>query len=66
MSTKSTFGDKTRRFRPSDPNNQSKDMNGNNIEHVRAHQDRILPWDRLSLEQQLNVICDELANGAVE
>ena len=35
-------------------------------EHVRAHQDRILPWDRLSLEQQLNVICDELANGAVE
>ena len=35
-------------------------------EHVRAHQDRILPWDRLTLEQQLNVICDELANGAVE
>ncbi len=33
--------------------------------HVRAHQDRILPWSRLSLVQQLNVICDELANGAV-
>ncbi len=35
-------------------------------EYVRAHQDRILPWKRLFLEQQLNVICDELANGAVE
>jgi hypothetical protein len=35
-------------------------------EHVQAHQDRILPWSRLSLEQQLNVICDKLANGAVE
>ncbi len=35
-------------------------------EHVQAHQDRILPWDLLLLEQQLNVICDKLANGAVE
>jgi hypothetical protein len=35
-------------------------------EHVRAHQDRILPWRMLSLEQQLNVICDELANEAVK
>jgi hypothetical protein len=35
-------------------------------EHVRAHQDRILPWSVLSLEQQLNVICDELANDAVK
>ncbi len=33
--------------------------------HVRAHQDRILPWLMLTLEQQLNVICDELANGVV-
>ncbi len=33
--------------------------------HVRAHQDRILPWSMLTLEQQLNVLCDELANGAV-
>jgi hypothetical protein len=33
--------------------------------HVRAHQDRILPWSMLTLEQQLNVICNELANGAV-
>ena len=35
-------------------------------EHVQAHPNRILPWSRLSLEQQLNVICNELANGAVE
>jgi hypothetical protein len=34
-------------------------------EHVRAHQDRILPWSSLSLVQQLNVICDELVNEAV-
>jgi hypothetical protein len=33
--------------------------------HVRAHQNRILPWSMMTLEQQLNVICDELANGAV-
>ncbi len=33
--------------------------------HMRAHQDRILPWSMLTLEQQLNVICDELAKGAV-
>jgi hypothetical protein len=33
--------------------------------HVRAHQDRILPWSMLTLEQQLNVICNELANGEV-
>jgi hypothetical protein len=33
--------------------------------HVRTHQGRILPWSMLTLEQQLNVSCDELANGAV-
>jgi hypothetical protein len=33
--------------------------------HVRAHQDRIKPWSQLTLEEQLNVICDELANSAV-
>ncbi len=33
--------------------------------HVQAHQDRLKPWSRLSLEEQINVICDELANGAV-
>jgi hypothetical protein len=33
--------------------------------HVQAHQDRILPWSMLTLEQQLNVICNKLANGAV-
>ncbi len=33
--------------------------------HVQAHQDRVKPWSQQSLEEQLNVICDELANGAV-
>jgi hypothetical protein len=33
--------------------------------HVKAHQDRVLPWSMLTIEQQLNVICDSLANGAV-
>ena len=33
--------------------------------HMRAHQARILPWSMLTLEEQLNVICDELANRAV-
>jgi hypothetical protein len=33
--------------------------------HVRAHQDKLKPWPRLSLEEQLNVICDKLVNGAV-
>ncbi len=32
---------------------------------MRAHQDRILPRLMRTLEQQLNVICDELANGVV-
>jgi hypothetical protein len=33
--------------------------------HVRAHQDRIKSWSQLSLEEQLNVICNKLANSAV-
>jgi hypothetical protein len=33
--------------------------------HVRAHQDKIKSWSQLSLEEQLNVICNELANSAV-
>jgi hypothetical protein len=33
--------------------------------HVRAHQDRIKSWLQLSLEEQLNMICDKLANSAV-
>jgi hypothetical protein len=33
--------------------------------HVRAHQDQILPWSMLTLEQQLNIICDGLANNAI-
>jgi hypothetical protein len=34
--------------------------------HVRAHQDVLKPWSMLTLEEQLNVICDELANAAVQ
>jgi hypothetical protein len=33
--------------------------------HVRAHQYRIKSWSQLSLKEQLNVICDKLANSAV-
>jgi hypothetical protein len=33
--------------------------------HVRAHQNRILPWSMLTLEQHLNVIRNNLANEAV-
>jgi hypothetical protein len=33
--------------------------------HVKAYQDRIKAWTQLSLKEQLNVICDELANSAV-
>jgi hypothetical protein len=34
-------------------------------EHVRSHQDRYRPWSLLTLEEQLNVICDKLAHGLV-
>jgi hypothetical protein len=34
-------------------------------EHVQSHQDRYRPWSLLTLEEQLKVICDKLANGAV-
>jgi hypothetical protein len=34
--------------------------------HIRAHQDALKPWSMLTLEEQLNVICDELANAAVQ
>jgi hypothetical protein len=34
-------------------------------DHVQSLQDRHKPWLRLTLEGQLNVICDELTNGAV-
>jgi hypothetical protein len=33
--------------------------------HVRAHQDDLKPWSMLTLEEQLNVICNKLAKGAV-
>ncbi len=34
-------------------------------QHVKAHQDAIKPWWMLTLEEQLNVICDKLAKEAV-
>ncbi len=33
--------------------------------HVRAHQDQILSWSMLTLEQQLNVIYDGLVNNTI-
>jgi hypothetical protein len=33
---------------------------------VRAHQNALKPWSMLTLEVQLNVICDELANAAAQ
>jgi len=35
-------------------------------EHVKAHQDKIRPWRELTLSEQLNVLCDGLANRAVK
>ena len=34
-------------------------------EWVAAHQDDVKKWDQLTLEQQLNCMCDALAKGAV-
>lgn len=34
-------------------------------EHVDAHKDRIKLWHQLTLEEQINVKCDELAKSAV-
>jgi hypothetical protein len=34
-------------------------------EHVRAHQDNLKPWSMLALVEQLNIICNKLAKGAV-
>jgi hypothetical protein len=34
-------------------------------EWVKSHMDRTVPWDCLTLEQQLNKTCDKLANCAV-
>jgi hypothetical protein len=33
--------------------------------HMGAHQDRIKPWSQLSLKEQLNMLCNQLANSAV-
>jgi hypothetical protein len=34
--------------------------------HVKAHQDKLKPWRDLTLSEQLNVLCDGLANRAVK
>ena len=34
--------------------------------HVKAHQDRLKPWRELTLSEQLNVLCDGLANRAIK
>ena len=34
--------------------------------HVMAHQDRLRPWRHLTLPEQLNIICDGLANRAIK
>ncbi len=34
--------------------------------HVKAHQDTVRPWRDLTLREQLNVICDGLANRAIK
>ncbi len=34
--------------------------------HVKSHQDKLRPWRELTLSEQLNVICDGLANRAIK
>ncbi len=34
--------------------------------HVKAHQDKLKLWKELTLSEQLNVICDDLANRAIK
>jgi len=34
--------------------------------HVKAHQDKLKPWRELTLSEQLNVLCNGLANRAVK
>ena len=34
--------------------------------HVSAHMDDVLAWEQLSLEEQLNCMCDALAKGALD
>ena len=38
---------------------------GVEYEWVESHQDDLLLWEELTNEQQLNVLCDTLAKGAV-
>jgi ribonuclease HI len=44
-----------------------QEMPGANLTYkwVKSHQDSRIPWHLLSLEEQLNTTCDELANNAV-
>ncbi len=34
--------------------------------HIKSHQDKLQPWRELTLLEQLNVICDGLANRAIK
>ncbi len=34
--------------------------------HVKSHQDKLRPWRELTLSEQLNVLCDGLANRAIK
>ena len=34
--------------------------------HAKAHQDKVRPWRELTLTEQLNVICNSLANRAIK
>ncbi len=34
--------------------------------HVKAHQDKLKAWRELTLSEQLNVLCDGLANRAIK
>lgn len=44
-----------------------EDLSGIHIHyaHASAHMDDLLSWDELTLEQQLNVQCNSMANGAL-
>ena len=34
--------------------------------HIKAHQDKLKAWRELTLSEQLNVLCDGLANRAIK
>jgi hypothetical protein len=43
-----------------------QEMPGTSLKYewVKSHQDSQKPWWRLTLEEQINTMCDMLANGA--